>query len=112
MILTQALLILGFTYAGEVIQTLTQANIPGNIIGLGLLFGALQFKIVKLESLELISTWLKNNLAFFFVPITVQLMVFFDLLEMHWFNLTLILIVSTVITYLATAYAAQWGEKK
>lgn len=111
MIIKQILLIFGFTYMGEVIQTLTQTSIPGSIIGLTLLFLSLQFKWIKLEDVETVGTWLKNHLAIFFVPITVQIMIYFDVLKAQWLSLAIVLVVTTIVTYLCTYYAAKWSNK-
>ena len=109
-ILTQILIIFGFTFLGDSIQAFLNIPVPGSIIGLVLLFTCLQFKIIKLKQVETVGTWLKNNMAFLFVPITVGIMVHFELLQLHWVNLVIVMVISTVITYLATAYAANWSQ--
>lgn len=109
-ILTQILIIFGFTFLGDSIQAFLNIPVPGSIIGLVLLFACLQFKIIKLKQVEAVGTWLKNNMAFLFVPITVGIMVHFELLQLHWVNLVIVMVLSTVITYLATAYAANWSQ--
>lgn len=110
-ILKQILIIFLFTFLGEQFQILTQIPVPGSIIGLTLLYLCLNFKIIKVDDVELVGNWLKDNLAFFFVPITVGIMAHFDILKLHWINLVIVMIVSTLITYLVTVYAANWSQK-
>ena len=109
-ILTQILIIFGFTFLGDSIQAFLNIPVPGSIIGLVLLFACLQFKIIKLKQVETVGTWLKNYMAFLFVPITVGIIVHFELLQLPWVNLVIVMVISTVITYLVTAYAANWSQ--
>ncbi|WZU02206.1 CidA/LrgA family protein [Erysipelothrix sp. D19-032] len=71
-----------------------------------MLFAALQFKLIKVSSVEMVGTWLKDNLAFFFVPVTVGIMIYFDVLQATWVEFVIILIISTLVTYVVSAYAA------
>jgi holin-like protein len=48
--------------------------IPGNLVGLVLLYALLAFGIVKLSWFEAAASFLIRHLAFFFVPVTVGLM--------------------------------------
>ncbi len=105
-IVSQFLIIAGFTFIGDSITALFKLPIPGSIIGLCLLFAALQFKLIKVSSVEMVGTWLKNNLAFFFVPVTVGIMIYFDVLQATWVEFVIILIISTLVTYVVSAYTA------
>ncbi|QIK70736.1 CidA/LrgA family protein [Erysipelothrix sp. HDW6C] len=105
-IIFQFMIIAGFAFAGDAIALLLHLPIPGSIIGLILLFLALQFKILELKKVERVGLWLKNNLAFLFVPITVGIITYFDILKTSWLNIVIVLVVSTLFTYLVTAFVA------
>lgn len=111
-ILFQILIIFGFAFIGDSITSLFQLPIPGSIIGLVGLFLALQFKIVKLERIETVGNWLKNNLAFLFVPPTVGIMAYFDVLKTSWLDILIVLMVSTLVTYFVTGKIAQVLNRK
>lgn len=111
-ILSQLFLILAFSYAGETITTLLHLPVTGSIVGLFLLFGALQLKLIKVKHVEESGSWLKNNMAFLFVPATVGIMPYFDIIQKSWLNITIILIVSTLITYIVTGVVAEFLNKR
>lgn len=50
-------------------------------------------------------------MSFLFVPLCVGLMVYFDLIQMHWLEILLVLIISTTVTFISTAWVANRGAK-
>lgn len=73
------------------------APIPGNVLGLSILFALLSSGIVKLSWLEPTATLFVKHFAFFFIPITVSLMGMGRLLALHGIGIILILAVSGAI---------------
>ncbi|WP_425458682.1 CidA/LrgA family protein [Clostridium celatum] len=67
----ESILILSIYFAGEIISKLFNLPIPGNIVGMILLFLLLISNIVKLEKVENLSNFFLDHLAFFFIPATV-----------------------------------------
>ena len=78
---TSSGVLLGFWLLGEGVVTLFHWTIPGSIIGMVLLTLALEFKWLKLSSVEDVSDFLIRNMAFFFIPPGVGLMVNFDMIN-------------------------------
>ena len=111
-ILIQFAIICAFSYVGEVINISLSLPIPGSIIGLLLLFAALKLKLIKLNQIEAIGTWLKQNLAFFFVPATVGIMAYFDLLNASKTLIFVTMFGSTIITYFVSGAVAKQLQKK
>lgn len=111
-ILVQFFIILVYSFVGDIIHTTFNLPIPGSIIGLVLLFISLKTKILKLESIERAGNWLKSNMALLFVPITVGIMPYFNVIQKNWVEVTLIMVISTIITYLVTAFIAEYILKK
>lgn len=103
--------LLGFWLVGEVIAYAFHWSIPGSIIGMVLLTLALEFRVIKLSAVEDVSDFLIRNMAFFFVPPGVGLMVNFDLIADNWLAITLATIVSTVLVLVVTGFVAQVGRK-
>jgi holin-like protein len=76
--------------------------LPGNILGMLLLFGLLSLGLVRETWIQEGATLLTKHLAFFFIPIAVGLMEWGSLFrrEGHW--LLLALVVSTLAALLTT----------
>ena len=110
-IIYQFFIVLLFTFLGELISYILPFPIPGAIIGLLLLLLALVLKIVKVEFIYDVSLWLQQNMAFFFIPLCVGIMDYFDILKLKWFEFLLVTVVSTVITLVVTALVAKVGSK-
>lgn len=104
--------LLGFWLLGEIIVHLLNWAIPGSIVGMILLTLALEFKVIKLEQVEDVSDFLIRNMAFFFVPPGVGLMVNLDLIADNWFAITMATILSTILVLLVTGFVAQIGRRK
>ncbi len=96
-------IILLFLVAGEAISLLIDSFVPGNVIGMVLLFASLQSGIVKPRSIESVSVFLTKNMALFFVPASVGLMASFHLLGMHWLSILLASVISTMLVLAVVA---------
>ncbi|MGX4687179.1 CidA/LrgA family protein [Vagococcus sp. JNUCC 83] len=88
-----------FSLMGEIISALLSKYIaiPGSVIGMVLFFCALHFKWVKMEQVEEAGTWLTNNMGIFFVPAGVGLMANFDVLADTWWQLLVIMAITTAL---------------
>lgn len=113
-LLTQILIIFSYSIVGDLLVKILPFPIPGSIIGLLLLFFSLKAGLIKLSQIEETGNWLKNNMAILFVPLSVGIMNYFDILKNHWIVIILIILVSTTATYLIAAKVAEAfikGEK-
>lgn len=72
-------------------------QIPGNVVGIVLLFIMLWLGVIKLEQIELASNWLLKHLGFFFIPISVGLMTLGDIFVEKGLVLLVVLIASAFI---------------
>ncbi len=98
--LKQFSIILSIYFLGELIQTALGLPIPGNVLGMLILFFSLYTGLIKLNMINKISDFLLENMAFFFLPAAISLITCFALLEG---KLTAILIVSLVSTFVILA---------
>lgn len=90
-------IILAFLAMGEAVSWLIGRFVPGNVIGMVLLFIALQVKLVNEESVAAVSEFLTRNMAIMFLPAGVGIMVAYKLLKDNWLPIALATIVSTLL---------------
>lgn len=86
---------------------ITGIMIPGNVVGMILLFLFLMTGIIRLDWVEQASKLLLNHLAFLFIPITVGLMAWGNLFRSDGLQMMVILAISTVAALIATGLMAQ-----
>lgn len=101
--------ILLFSLVGEVISIFLASiiSIPASVIGMFLLFLALHYKLIKLEQVEGAGNWLTDNMAIFFVPVGVGLILNFDLLKSVWWQLIILVIVTVAILLFTVGHTVQ-----
>jgi len=105
----QLAIILGIWAMGEYISSFLQniITIPGSIIGMILLFLALQFKVIKLDNISYVGDLFLNNMAIFFVPAGVALIKSLDLISNNIFVLLMTIFFSTIAVMYSTAFVVQ-----
>jgi len=81
--------------------------IPGNLVGMVLLYALLALGIVKLSWFDVAGCFLIRHLAFFFVPITVGLMDAGSLFASRGVGIILTLAVSAVIGVMLAGWTSQ-----
>lgn len=82
-------------------------SIPGSIIGMILLFLALQFKIIRLNQIEEVSNFFLDNIAFFFVPAGVSLINSLEIIKDNLLLFLVVIFVSTFIVMYTTSLVVQ-----
>jgi len=114
-IFSQLCIIFCICFAAEIIAWALPVDIPANMIGMGLLFLLLILKIIKKNTLDQTSDFLLSNMAIFFIPATVSIIAVFDIISDKIFAIVFICIISTFVTFAATAYTVKftnWLIKK
>lgn len=113
-LLRQFGLVIFFCLGGELFKNIFHLPLPGNIVGMILLFLALNFKLLKAESLSEITSFLLDHLAFFFIPAGVGILGSLDLLKSSWLPLLIINFISTFIVMIFSGHCVQLvqGRKK
>ena len=99
-ILKQFGIIFGVCWISIVIEHYLPFSFPASVIGMILLLLCL-----KIEHVQEKADFLLGNMAFFFVPAGVSIINYFDVLKSSIIPLIVICVVSTVITFAATAYS-------
>ena len=104
-ILKQFGIIFGVCWISIVIEHYLPFSFPASVIGMILLLLCLLTGVLKIEHVQEKADFLLGNMAFFFVPAGVSIINYFDVLKSSIIPLIVICVVSTVITFAATAYS-------
>ena len=97
--LSQFLIIMGFTLAGEALQRLLPLPIPASVYGLALLLAALCLGWVKLAQVKTTGNFLSSLLPLLFVSPTVGIVENWALIRPQLLPIALLLAASTVVTF-------------
>jgi holin-like protein len=92
---------------GELISELLHIPIPGNVIGMIILFVLLLTGIVKLEDVDRAAGSLIGSLSLFFVPVGVGIMMYFDLLSEYALAIFAATVLSTMLVLAVTGGVTQ-----
>ena len=106
--LKQFSLIIVFSFLGELCRYLIPYPIPASIYGMLLMFGALSLKIVKLDNIREGGYFLTSCLPVLFVAPVVNLMDCWDRIRDNWLAVSLIVVVSTLVTFGVSGMVTQW----
>lgn len=107
----QSAIIFGCLFAGELLVYFTHIKIPSSIIGMLLLTGLLYFKVLKLQHVKAMSDLLVQNLAFFFIPPGVAIMLYFDVIRNEILAIGVSSVLSTLIVLAVTGHVYQKLKK-
>ncbi len=105
-------ILLALQFLGELISRGLGIPIPGNVIGMGLMILALWLGVVKVAWVQEAADLLLSNLALFFIPAGVGVMVYFDLIRREWLPISVAMVLSTFAVMAATGWMETWLEKR
>jgi holin-like protein len=100
-----------FWGAGAAIAAMLPIAVPGSVIGMVLLTGALHAGLIRIEHVEHVSTVMLRYMALFFVPPGVAVILYLELLRDEWLALTVGTIAGTVAVILTVGAIQQRMEK-
>lgn len=103
----EAIIIFGIYLLGVLITDITGVPIPGNVIGMVILFLLLYLKVIKVEQISTISNFFLEHLAFFFIPAGVGLISSFSVIKNILLQLLIVCFVTTAITMICTGLVVQ-----
>ena len=101
-----------FYYIGVLIVEWTNIFIPPSIIGLVLLWALLMLNIINVKLIQDGASFLIAFLTLFFIPSTVGVVEYPELLTLSGLLLVLAVFVSTVIVIVVTGKVSQFIERK
>ena len=97
------LVILFFLIFSTVLESILKSPIPATIISMLLLVLLLYLKIIKLKKIEQVSNFLLDNITLFMTPLIIGVVDKFNYFNGKFLQIFFILIVSVVISMIATA---------
>lgn len=103
-ILVQLGIIYAVLVAGNLLNRVISPvmNIPGNILGMMLMFILLCMNIVKMPMIEETGNFLLKYMGFFFIPSAVGIMDTFEIIRDDFIKLIIILIISCIVVMYVT----------
>lgn len=104
-LLSQIGIVFGICLISMGIEAVLPFSFPASVIGMIVTFVLLLFKILKLKHIKTFSDFLLGNMAFLFVPAGVNIINYLSVLVDNILPLLVICVVSTVLTFGATAYS-------
>ena len=101
------LMILGFTFLGELLHLLLPLPVPAAIYGLVLLFAALMAGIVKVGKIKTVSDFLIGIMPVLFVAPVVNLLDSWQVAADNLLAICVILVVPTLLVFAAAGLVTQ-----
>lgn len=108
----QLIVLFVFNQLGIGIVDLLQLPLPGNVVGMVLLFICLWVGILKLDWIEGASSILIRHLAFFFIPISVGLMTLGTVFLENGFALMIAILISAFVGIVLSGISSQYFVKR
>ncbi|MER2112795.1 MAG: CidA/LrgA family protein [Solibacillus isronensis] len=105
-------IIIIFYLTGEFIVSVTGIIIPGSIIGLVILWLALYFKILNVKYIQSGASFMLAFLTLFFIPSTVGVINYPELLTLSGGLFVLAVIMSTIFALVITGKISKFIERK
>lgn len=105
--LIQFLIIIAFSFAGELLHFCLPLPIPASIYGIVLLFLALELKLVKVRDIRETSSFLIAIMPVMFIPAAVGLIDSWHALEGMWLQYIVVTVVSTFIVMAVAGWLTQ-----
>ena len=106
-VFSQLLIVLSVWLVGEVISRVFSLPISGNVLGMFVMILLLSLKIVKIEQISKISDFFLDNIAIFFVPGVVAIIVSYGQIQAKLWQTVVAIIASSVIVFAATGYTVE-----
>ena len=103
----QFLIIIAFSFLGEILHALLPIPIPASIYGIALLFAALQLKLIKVADIAETSAFLIEIMPIMFIPPAVGLMKSWDVVKDSLAAYVAVTFVSTFVVMYAAGAVTQ-----
>ena len=110
--ISQLAIILIITFLGEVLNNMIPLPIPGSIYGFLIMLLCLQFKIIELEKVKVVGSFLLDIMSIMFVPAVVGLIVIWTDISKNILEILIITISTTVIVMIVTGKVSDFVIRK
>lgn len=110
--LIQFLIIIAFSFAGELLHYCLPLPIPASIYGIILLFAALELKWIKVKDIRETSSFLIAVMPVMFIPAAVGLIDSWQAIGNSWLQYIVVTVVSTFIVMGVSGWITQMVIRK
>lgn len=100
-------LLFGVCLLGQAISVFLPIPFPGSVLSMIILFLLLFFRVVKVDHIRQKADFLLKNMSFFFIPAGIGILSSFDMIRSSILPLITVIIVTTILTFGATALTVQ-----
>jgi len=100
-------ILFGVCLLGQAISVFLPISFPGSVLSMIILFLLLFFRVIKVDHIRQKADFLLKNMSFFFIPAGIGILSSFDLIRSSILPLITVIIVTTVLTFGATALTVQ-----
>ncbi len=112
----QFMIIIGFSFIGEFLHYILPLPIPASIYGIVLLFAALELKILKVNDIREVSSFLIAVMPMMFIPAAVGLVDSWDIISSSLLKYIIVTFVTTFVVMgvsgLVTQFVIRKGKTK
>lgn len=108
----QFLIIIAFSFVGELLHFLLPLPIPASIYGIVLLFAALELRLIRVKHIREVSGFLIAVMPVMFIPAAVGLMDSWGAIGRRWAEYVTVMVVTTFVVMAVAGYATQLFIKK
>lgn len=108
----QFLVIVAFSFVGELLHYFIPLPIPASIYGIILLFFALEFKVVKVSDIREVSSFLIAAMPVMFIPAAVGLMASWGIVKGSLLQYLTVTFVSTFVVMAVSGLVTQTVIRK
>lgn len=110
------MIIIGFSFIGEFLHYILPLPIPASIYGIVLLFAALELKILKVNDIREVSSFLIAVMPMMFIPAAVGLVNSWDIISSSLLKYIIVTFVTTFVVMgvsgLVTQFVIRKGKTK
>ncbi|WP_246141087.1 CidA/LrgA family protein [Bacillus marasmi] len=107
-VLVQLIVLWGINQMGVLIVKVTHLPIPGNVLGMLILFLLLYTGVIRLDWVDKVSSLLIKHLSFFFIPVSVGLMTLGPVFIKNGIALIIVLVISTLVGIVVSGSLSQF----
>jgi len=100
-------LLFGVCLLGQAVSVFLPISFPGSVLSMIILFLLLFFRVIKVDHIRQKADFLLKNMSFFFIPAGIGILSSFDLIRSSILPLITVIIVTTILTFGATALTVQ-----
>ena len=112
----QFMIIIGFSFIGEFLHYILPLPIPASIYGIVLLFAALELKVLKVNDIREVSSFLIAVMPMMFIPAAVGLLNSWDIISSSLLKYIIVTFVTTFVVMgvsgLVTQFVIRKGKTK